>query len=112
VEAFLLNLIVFGLNVYELPVHFLLWRVNAILDLLLPIIAATVAVLIIVIIYQFVLVPSRKALQCPVCGSTSIEKIPKRWVTSPGESTDLCPISLTSHYKYKCRVCQNEWEDY
>ena len=68
--------------------------------------------LIIVIIYQFVLVPSQKELQCPVCGSTSIEKIPKRWVTSPGEITDLGPISLTSHYQYKCRVCKNEWEDY
>jgi uncharacterized membrane protein len=85
VVALLLNLIVAGLNVYELPLYFLLWRVNVILDLLLPIIAATVVVLIIVIIYQFVLVPSRKALQCPVCGSTSIEKIPNRWVTSPGE---------------------------
>jgi hypothetical protein len=87
-------------------------RVNAILDLLLPIVAVTVVVLVIVIVYQFVLVPSRKPLRCPVCGSTSIERTPKRWVTSPGESTDLGPITLTSHYKYKCRVCQNEWENY
>jgi hypothetical protein len=87
-------------------------RVNAFLDLLLTIVAVTVVVLIIVIVYQFVLVPSRKPLRCPVCGSTSIERTPKRWVTSPGESTDLGPITLTSHYKYKCRVCQNEWEDY
>ena len=87
-------------------------RVNAFLDLLLTIVAVTVVVLIIVIVYQFVLVPSRKPLRCPVCGSTSIERTPKQWVTSPGESTDLGPITLTSHYKYKCHVCQNEWEDY
>jgi hypothetical protein len=78
-----------GLHVYELPQRFLLWRVNAILDLFLAVIAATVVVLIIVIVYQFVLVPSRRSLQCPVCGSTSVEAIPKLWVTSPGESTDL-----------------------
>ena len=89
-----------------------LGRVRVILDLLLPIVVVTVVAVIIVIIYQFVLVPSRKPLRCPVCGSTSIERTPKRWVTSPGESTDLGPITLTSHYKYKCRVCQNEWEDY
>jgi transposase-like protein len=87
-------------------------RVNAVLDFLLLIIAVTVVVVIIAIIYQFVLVPSLKPLRCPVCGSTSIEKTPKRWVTSPGESTDIGPITLTSHYKYKCHVCQNEWEDY
>jgi hypothetical protein len=95
-----------------LSIFLVLGRVRVILDLLLPIIAVTVIAVIIVIIYQFVLVPSRKPLRCPVCGSTSIERTPKRWVTSPGESTDLGPITLTSHYKYKCRVCQNEWEDY
>ena len=95
-----------------LSIFLVLGRVRVILDLLLPIVAVTVIAVIIVIIYQFVLVPSRKPLRCPVCGSTSIERTPKRWVTSPGESTDLGPITLTSHYKYKCRVCQNEWEDY
>ena len=95
-----------------LSIFLVSWRVRVILDLLLPIVAVTVVAVIIVIIYQFVLVPSRKPLRCPVCGSTSIERTPKRWVTSPGESTDLGPITLTSHYKYKCRVCQNEWEDY
>ena len=95
-----------------LSIFLVSWRVRVILDLLLPIVAVTVVAVIIVIIYQFVLVPSRKPLRCPVCGSTSIERTPKRWVTSPGESTDLGPTTLTSHYKYKCRVCQNEWEDY
>jgi transposase-like protein len=75
------------------------------------IIVVTVAILIIVILYQFVIVPSLKKIQCPMCGSTSIEKIPKQWVTSPG-TTDHQPITLISHYKYKCRICQNEWEDY
>jgi hypothetical protein len=100
------------MKVYEFLCTSNVWRGCAVLDLLIPIVAVTVVALIIVIVYQFVLVPSRKPLRCPVCGSKSIERTPKRWVTSPGESTDLGPISLTSHYKYKCRVCQNEWEDY
>jgi rubredoxin len=86
-------------------------RGNVILDWILTIIVVTVAILIIVILCQFVIVPSLKKIQCPMCGSTSIEKIPKQWVTSPG-TTDHQPITLISHYKYKCRICQNEWEDY
>jgi transposase-like protein len=53
----------------------------------------------------------QKKPKCPVCGSREIEKIPKQWVTAPSSDRGF-PITVTSHYKYRCRKCQNEWEDY
>ena len=52
-----------------------------------------------------------KKERCPVCGSESIEKIPKEWITSPGTGMFNPPITFTSRYKYRCRKCQHEWED-
>ncbi len=51
-----------------------------------------------------------KKERCPLCGSTSIEKIPTEWVTSPGMGMNP-PMTLTSRYKYRCRECQHKWED-
>jgi transposase-like protein len=52
-----------------------------------------------------------KKPKCPICGSGEVEKIPKEWVTTP-MSYRGGPTTVTSHYKYRCRKCQNEWEDY
>ena len=48
---------------------------------------------------------------CPVYGSREVEKIPKEWVTAP-ITYRSGPATVASHYKYRCRKCQNEWEDY
>lgn len=51
-----------------------------------------------------------KKERCPVCGSKSIEKIPKEWITAPGTGRSS-PVTFTNRYKYRCRKCQREWED-
>jgi transposase-like protein len=82
------------------------------LDWFLPIALIITILVIAVIVFVLVSFFSRKTLRCPVCGSDAVEKIPKKWVTTPGDGFNESPVTLTSHYKYKCRVCQNEWEDY
>jgi transposase-like protein len=82
------------------------------LRLVLPLALITTILAITVIVFVFAYFSFRKKLRCPVCGSDAVEKIPKQWVTSPGDGFNESPITLTSHYRYKCRVCQNEWEDY
>jgi hypothetical protein len=64
------------------------------------------------ILYVFAFFSLRNKIRCPRYESASIEKIPKQWVTSPGDGFNEAPVTLTSHYKYKCRICHNEWEDY
>jgi rRNA maturation protein Nop10 len=82
------------------------------LDWFLPIALIITILAIAVIVFVFASFFSRKKLRCPVCGSDAVEKTPKQWVTSPENSWGENPVTLTSKYKYKCRVCQNEWEDY
>ena len=53
----------------------------------------------------------QKKPKCPVCGSREIDNIRKHWVTAPSSDHGF-PVTITSHYKYNCRKCQNEWEDY
>jgi transposase-like protein len=78
----------------------------------LPLTLLTTIIVIAIIVFVFASFFSRKKLRCPICQSEAVEKIPKRWVTSSGDGFNESPITLTSHYKYKCRKCQNEWEDY
>jgi DNA-directed RNA polymerase subunit RPC12/RpoP len=98
-------------NVYEL-LSTLSARESASLDWFSITITIAVIVLIILILYRFFIIPSLKETRCPRCGSTSIEKTPEQWVTSPENSWGETPVTMTSHYKYRCRKCQNEWEDY
>lgn len=53
----------------------------------------------------------RKKGRCPVCGTTSIEKNPNEWITSPGWGSFNPPMTFTSRYKYRCRKCQHEWNE-
>jgi len=64
----------------------------------------------ITILFVILMLSFMKKERCPVCGSKSIEKIPKQWITAPG-SGKFQPITFTSRYKYRCRKCQHEWED-
>jgi hypothetical protein len=63
------------------------------------------------LLFTYIIRSFYKKPVCPVCGSREVEKIPKEWVTTP-QSYRPGPITVTSHYKYRCRKCQNEWEDY
>jgi transposase-like protein len=82
------------------------------LDWFVPLALIITILAIAVILYVFAFFSSRNKIRCPLCESESVEKIPKQWVTSPGDGFNETPVTLTSHYKYKCRTCQNEWEDY
>lgn len=71
-----------------------------------------VILIILAIPSLFVIRSFLKKERCPVCGSKSIKQIPKRWVTAPLTGAEQTPVVYTSHYRYRCRKCQHEWEDY